>query len=342
MVPINDTKPPRSALLDVAKAIAIFLVVLGHSRYIRENESSIYAAVYFVHLPVFLICSGAVLFPIRAEPGILNRVWSAVKGYVFAISMFLPISLWRMAPPDLMAGAIWGVGDGLYNQAAWYLLPFSLATALMLWLDKCHVDDVLRLSILAFAVAFSSDISAALQALNPPAVHELRGFFWSIDLLPSFLLGFQVGKMLKANNIISKLEGMSRQRLLFALVIFAVTFFGVVSARGDAFLDLNARRFSGGWWLVFAIATGVTAIFLIAAVLSRSAQLFPIKFLVTIGQSTLLVLLLHAPMQNAVIKAIGVKSVPMSTLVAFLITSLIATLDVLLRRRAPWVRRLYS
>lgn len=92
----------RSAALDRVKGLLIFLVVWGHfvEVGIRSSDTlmAIYAAIYVVHMPAFVMIAGMVS---SAQPRLGQIAWRILLPYV---ALYIPyaVALWRFREIELL------------------------------------------------------------------------------------------------------------------------------------------------------------------------------------------------------------------------------------------------
>ena len=74
---IADVATRRDESIDVARGIAIILVVLGHNRALSSAWPALVATIFLFHVPLFFFLSGCVLRPerpLRAAPKLAVRL----------------------------------------------------------------------------------------------------------------------------------------------------------------------------------------------------------------------------------------------------------------------------
>lgn len=124
----------RKRYIDVAKGIAILLVILGHMNRFFEYDGRLNQMVYSVQLPVFLVVGG---YWMRLKSGespmqfLEKKFYRLLQPYFF-YAVFSIIYAWPESAERFcfyVAGMLWGIGirDYLPNLPIWFLPMFFVA-----------------------------------------------------------------------------------------------------------------------------------------------------------------------------------------------------------------------
>lgn len=334
----------RQPLLDVVKAIAIWLVVLGHSETIRVEHPQWYRAIYLVHMPVFLIATGMVTPPLRDAARLLDRVRSLMQPFMVAWLVFLPLA-WHRQDGDLPAivgGLLWMNGDGLQNQPTWYLGVLSCCLVLLWAWDRWPVSVRLK-AMLAIGLAVLSlwlvPEGRRAEPLIPGVPASSVGWPWGLDLallvVPLLLLGRW------ARTASDRLgQGALRSAWVFGggLAVFIAAF------EQAPFLDLNARMVREPAWCVLATLAGCLATWGLAGVMCRLLPERALGGVVAVGRATLFILLFHAPLQNAcskLLSVIGLSGWPVAVVLSIAVVACLWWVDARCVTRVPLLHALF-
>ena len=187
----------RYEVVDVARAIAIILVVIGHYRpsYAPGWYSGVIDVIYLFHMPLFMFLSGFIYAAQNSKVKSYGKfVWDKVKRLMvpyFAISI-LVISLKLIGSSFLKVAHEVSFGSLLeifYLPAAGFYLWFCWA--LFLIFAIVHLLKTRIAYIVAFVVSLPLSIYIDQAQI---AVTEVFAFNMVIRMLPIFLLGVLAGE----------------------------------------------------------------------------------------------------------------------------------------------------
>ena len=158
---VSLKKRPKVRLdyLDIAKGLAILLVVIGHVP--DAFDAPLYrVAIYTFHMPLFFIVSGAVTQRhSHFEKYNWKNFWEFVKKNFFAL--VVPYLIWALifqqfnikAFPYILYGTRWSLNEAASNTVLWFLpclFSSRLIVELLLWLStKCKIHRKLFAAIAA-------------------------------------------------------------------------------------------------------------------------------------------------------------------------------------------------
>ncbi|MDO5444906.1 MAG: acyltransferase family protein [Eubacteriales bacterium] len=288
----------RIEYLDIAKAIAIFLVVVGH---VAQAYDAPYwrVAIYSFHMPLFFIVSGITTSRhIKVEKYYSGKAWwTFIKKNIFAL--LIPYLIWALIfmPFDFakLPGIFYGSWDMLNtigtNVALWYLPALFLARlemngilAVSARLKLPRRIFALICAVLAFVIAF---------VIPYPKIGYPLGFAHSLIGLGFMLIGYACKDILDA---------VSKKAIWIQLIIMAAAlalfFFG--TTREDIQLvTMFSFQFGNKFWFFWNALSGTLAVFMLSSVLSSvrrqvgEGKIY--RFIVWLGQNTIGIYLLHLP-----------------------------------------------
>ena len=298
----------RDITIDVARGIAIVLVVLGHNSALASTVPGFVDALFLFHVPLFFLLSGLVQ---PSHP--MNVAFTTM-----ARRLLLPFLIAALAVGGLklmtrggsvehwLAGIAWGTGQTLPWSHLWFLPALYLALLTTQALRKlpggrarwAFAATAALLAVLLVPMATGPDLSAL--GFAAPV-----GLPWSVDLLPTCVLFVCIGALLQDSPAL-------RARVQHPLAVAAAILLFALSMR--ARVDLNLRVFAppalavlaavSGSLMALALARALTAVRPIAAMFS------------TVGRHTLAIFLLHVSIQKALL---GFIAVPSSTFIRVLV-----------------------
>lgn len=168
----------RTAYFDNAKAILIYLVVLGHlmSGYLKQNEyvDTLYLIIYLFHMPAFILISGHFSRKIKGLKD-LKKIGK---------TLLLPYVIFQLLYSLYYKNVF---GDGVEIEflepryALWFLLSMMM-WKMMLWIFGSHKAMILVSVIVSLLVGYISEVNEWLSLS--------RTFFF----FPFFLIGYYLSR----------------------------------------------------------------------------------------------------------------------------------------------------
>ena len=332
----------RLDYLDIAKAITIFLVLMGHTG--ASTSTFLYRRIiYSFHMPLFLLISGIVSE--RRTDG-SGESWRAFLRKN-ACALLIPYFFWGILYIDF---SYQGAAQVAYGS--WQTITAS-GTVLALWYLVClfaarvEMEGILALSgrfsvdsrlfaLLAAPVAFA--VGFLLPEWEPGYPWELKVSFLALGFL---LIGYAGKGWL---NRLAK-KGFGAQLLFF--LISAALFAGGILYRGDALeLSLILKAKVGNlFWFFYYSFTGSAAVLgfsmLPARLFAGRAKPAWYRGILWIGCNTLGILVLHKPLLPEVVVPALVRagldeaSILLSVLSALLTLPYTVVLTLLLKKYFP-------
>ncbi|WP_431028380.1 acyltransferase family protein [Lysinibacillus sp. LZ02] len=266
----------RTAYFDNAKAILIYLVVLGHlmSGYLNENQSvdTLYLVMYLFHMPAFILIAGHFSRKVKSLDDIKKLVKTLVLPYI--IFQILYTLYYRNVFGDHVQFEFFEP-----RYALWFLVSMVM-WKMMLWIFSSHKGMIIVSIVVSLLVGYVSEVNEWLSLS--------RTFFF----FPFFLMGYYLNreifvKMKNKWNV--RVAGMLAGTLIVFVYLYGDVrwkewFFGRVPYEDISYGLLESSVLSRLFIYVLMIVS--TYIFL---------SLVPTKnqFYTNIGGKTLGVYLLH-------------------------------------------------
>ena len=184
----------RDKSLDVAKGIAIILMVYGHLKYTEYNMDTLYSWIYSFHMPFFVYITGW-LTQARTEKKLVRTwkkavgifvpyvIWNVI-GYIILISL----GLVRETQYEFTRGLL--LGNNLNsNLPTWYLWAYFLISLFAIYILPL-IDDVKKL--------VAVDVIAIILVFWIVTLPEMQIYFrWkaTLALMPFFITGYLLKKI---------------------------------------------------------------------------------------------------------------------------------------------------
>ncbi|MBQ9197519.1 MAG: acyltransferase family protein [Clostridia bacterium] len=296
-------KKVRIELIDIAKAITIFLVILGHTT--GNRDTPMYRRLlYAFHMPLFFVLAGMSIRPaaVHGWPGwkafLRKNILALVAPYLIWAFVYAPFTFENV--PRFLYGSWQALGDAQTLTSLWYLTAFFVARLLtqivFSLLDQTGVQNMARAcgicAVPLFAVGF---LLPTIQ----------NGYPWCADVAfvaAGFIL---LGVALRKPLLI-----LAQQKAWVLGAVFAgslaLLLVGTV-LRGDA-LELSlmcGSEYGNLFWFLLNSAAGTMAVLALSMLLQRlareGARPFSTAAVSYIGQHTLGIFLLHKNMLQMLI-----------------------------------------
>ncbi|ARK30511.1 acyltransferase family protein [Halalkalibacter krulwichiae] len=266
----------RNPYFDNAKAILIFLVVLGHilSEFLYENSfiSSLYLFIFLFHMPAFILISGYFARGVHKRGYIKNLAKKLLVPYI-VFQVFYTFYYVAIFGND--------VSISLFTPrwALWFLLSLFLWNVMLLLFTKIRFGLLVAVS-LSLLIGYISQIDGFLSLS--------RTFFF----FPFFLLGYYLKKehFIKLTTNPKKVISLGIMALLFIVVYLIMPIDERAWLMGkQPYENLGDVSLEFAWLArsaVYLIMAVVTFLFL---------SLVPTRktFFTHIGQYTITIYLLH-------------------------------------------------
>lgn len=300
------TKKVRLDYLDIAKALTIFLVIVGHT---TANDVTPYyrLVLYTFHMPLFFMVSGVVVRRHRHEYN--KEHWiSFLRKNIIAIA--IPYLLWAIIYTSLDYRLL---GDIFY--ASWQTLS-NIGTLTSLWFLPClFVARILMELVLMISTyfkkidrhvfAFIAAIVSLIIGLSLPALEN--GYPWCINCAFTALSFMLVGYSLK-----EVLDKKSNKFLLIHFVIFVVIFVSYLIYKGNDLEYVKMYKNEVSNLITFLVMgySGCGMILTLSRIISNCWKDKESKiktFVLWVGRSTIGIYLLHKPFLQEVVVPFLIK-----------------------------------
>ena len=278
---IND-KENRVEFIDVAKGIAIILMIIGHV-VLNGIERNI---IFSFHMPLFIIVSGFLFHekPIKQE----------IKNLFF--KLFLPTTILIISVFFLKNVSEFGFWDTLSNclkviTVCWshkWKIDYSFDNTGVLWFIYALII-VRLLFLLNKKIAKDNDIFLLFVVLIESFVGYLVGINgywlpWSIDVALACMIFYYIGYIFNKYSLLNKIcEKRFNLILIFIIWIIGVNFSSV---------EIAIRKYPEGLWS-FVTAIAGSIVFLDLSMIIKSKLKKCTKALSWCGRNSLYILFGH-------------------------------------------------
>lgn len=291
---MQDDHLRRIEWLDIARAISIILVVLGHS----STSKYLVTYIYSFHLPLFFVISGY-LFT-QKEMSCLNYMKNRAKTilvpyFVFSfLTYFIYIAIYAVSsnktkyPYSIVLKQLAGIfySNGTiwmdFNYTIWFLTCMFIVQ-LMFFLIMKYIKNNFQLVGILVASSIVGYLGSVFMPVRLP---------WSIDVAFTAIVFYGAGYLLRNNihkvkNILNIDELSIKSCLIIITICCGINiYFGNLNGR----IDMNNNYYNHYIYFYIASFAGIFGYLMISYVV-REVQWS--KLLLYIGRNTLTIFALH-------------------------------------------------
>lgn len=284
-------KSKRMRFIDIARAIAMILIVLGHTIVHNGNIYWFYKLLYSFHVILFFMISGYV-YTNSSEENIsfIKKKFSSlmIPYFIFGILFLIPYFIFgtevskninATSNINLLSSIkeiIYGVGyqgNLKQNISLWFLPALFTSEVIYKLIDSIKIfkkqNSYLKILILLIVSYFSTKLNIV--------------FPWGINSALTLLVFFQLGNTLKEKNILCKIK----QNISLKILLLVVTIISLVIYQWNITISCVDYKYGNyGIFLIVSIALSVLILFL-------SYKKANSKVLELIGKNTLSILIFH-------------------------------------------------
>lgn len=341
---MNAARDSRLLTIDVARGIGILLVVLGHNAVFRESSHALYEAIYLFHMPLFFFVSGVTFRATSPGETLRKRARALLVPYL-AMGAVAVLAASQSGDAgrvlEEVRGVLYGTGHTIRFVPLWFLPCLFLvcvSTAALIALARSWLSlesferwrtrllaGVVLLGLIGGSLVLSSGVFANAPFIDINA--RPIGLPWSLDLLPFALAIFVSGSLFCRAPMIRECP------VPVVVIVGGCAVLALLVSNGVS-LDLNYRRMTNPVAVIAGIAAGIALVFALSTLMARvtaAARIFAY-----LGSASLVILLLHSPLQRRVLEPLVAHDVPswLAVLASVSITvALISALDLCILRR---------
>ncbi|WP_283576492.1 acyltransferase family protein [Limosilactobacillus oris] len=277
-------KQKRLEWVDIAKGIAILLMVIGH----EVKNPHVYAFIFSFHMPLFFVLSGYTSSQVNNWGKFFYKQTKSFKRiWLLAVLMVILLGLENLAllsnftlrefGPSLINGIFWGSNIPMLGVMSvgvmWFMFVFFWAKFLFDLLQVLLPD------------VYSGLILFILSGASMMWCQNFTYFLpQALDIVPIAALFMWIGAFTKKKVDINNLNGLNK--LIFAVVIL----FWVVCFICKLYIELSVRHYPGLFIPVIEALGGTLAICLLSKWLPSGKLSGSLQ---SIGRHTLAVLCIH-------------------------------------------------
>lgn len=281
----SESNTNRIEFVDIAKAIAIFLVCLGHT---VNADSEMKSIIYSFHMPLFFILSGFFVRPIENYSlggffAYIKKKWVALMvpyilwGIIYARFSFVNVAY-------LCYGSYATIGSSGSLTSLWFLpvlfLSFIYIYPIQILKSKFKYNSlvIMLFSLVLFSISF----------LIPDVLN--LGYPWGVNV--AF---FASGFLLIGQVVLITADTLSKKMILIILLLASLVFYFTcrISTSPIGYMRMADAIYGNPMVCIANSILGSVVVIFSSIVISWLK--FPIKWISIIGTNTLGIFLVHKP-----------------------------------------------
>lgn len=318
--PKNQTS--RLEWIDIARGIAVFMVVLGHIWY-SSSTTWLNTLIYAVHVPLFLVLSGF-LFKTKKDQGFLKFFLNKVITLLLPTFLFVGIGIiiartrYNITDPlELTKSFFMWDGKFSYNAPCWYFLALFQISLIGYFIDLPNRSMISKplLAFVFFVIAYVMvSQKEIILAAKPKSGYFIPMAFDRTMLCCGF---FIIGSLIKDLYFFFKEKLSTKWKISLSVLLFVVSFtlwilFAIVWNKKTSIYGMNLGNY---WSFIFGGIFGSIAFLYIAFAISKIPVLgFIIKLW---GQNSMFIMGTHYIAKIGLVAKYGILITPFKGLWQF-------------------------
>lgn len=291
----------RNATIDIMRAIAIVLVVMGHS---NSCNALIKQWIYAFHMPLFFVITGLTFHPGKLEADYIRKKID---------HLLVPYFLWAMIYSSF---SFKNLGKIVYAS---YLSITSAEALSSLWfLPVMFVATLLASSILMRTdnKGMLAGICVGMYVLSILLPKIKWGYPLSLDIAIMATCFILCGYLVK--GYINCKPSMRQLLVMLAVGLTVTTIYRFDSINDNSYVLMSTKRIGNPIIFLADSLSGTLLTFSLAEILGRSVCLS--RCMQFIGKNTMVILCLHKPMIS-VMDMMIFRNIPMHWCIQLMMTS---------------------
>lgn len=278
----------RIKYIDIARAIAIFFIVFGHTIVHNGNCYWLYKIIYSFHVVLFFIISGFLYDGKKSNKEFICKKFKSlmIPYFVFASIFLVPYLIMGKAVSEgigvygsfdiikLFKEIIMGVGCDnqlKQNTSLWFLPALFTMEVLFKLLDNKYVNRANEyvIGVIFIVISFCS---TKINYVFPWGIRT------AVELLPFFYMGI----LMKRKNLLEKV--LNKKYSIIYIVLFIAALIGA-----EKNTTVSCANYSYGIYIIFLLTSVVFSI----TVFAISYFIEENKILEKVGRNTISILIFH-------------------------------------------------
>lgn len=308
---INVSPPKRQTDHQAVTAgLAILALVVSENQALRNQGSSLFFALSLIAIPLCFFCFGMLAHTATEQRSLSSLILGTIKVYCIGIVLYAPKQITAIASPDLassLQALVWGTGNSLYNAPLWLLT--ALVPGLCLYRMGIVGGKPLGerlwgplIPVVGIGASYWLLSSTLARSYLPHDLWERPiGLPFSLDLSPLVASLLLLGAWYQAHHQEVSLHIHNQWPAWLSIVAIGAAF--LIMVNFDPALDLNYRVIQAWPAALLATLVGMALCVMASQLLCINACKARLP-LALLGRNGLIILLVHAPIQNAIVNAL--------------------------------------
>lgn len=289
---INSAASDRLLSADVAKAIAIFLVVVGHHKFVYESHTNVLIMILSFHMPAFYFISGLFFNPNSNLVDVFRkRIHSLIKPYLSACLLFCLLLFIKNMDVNALVASVKAVlyGNGILLQwpmtALWFMTSLFV-TSIVYFIVYTMLLRKIRNKVLRIGCLFMMMFVASIT-VNWQKQFVSNGLPWNLDLVLVTMFFYGMGYELR-----EYIKNVGMEWMLIFGLIFIVMHVTYTFTSKPVVLNLNARIYDSYYVALIESMSGIAIIWATSSLICRQWDKLA-HAMAYIGKRSLTVFMFH-------------------------------------------------
>lgn len=255
----------RNIYIDIAKCIAIYLVVIGHI--LSQVANKDVTLITFCHIPCFFLISGFLLrhtiVHYKNKYIFQKKISTLLIPYLFwsAISCFVNVVLLKFQGGATTASVLNEIKNiFIFSRSVWFLIELFISAIIFVFIVR--FSEKFRINILLIAIP----IWIVLSVLMPSEFLSFYKFKW---LFPFMIIGYYIACQNEVRNMMIDFESKG-SRILFAGLSIAFPLLVLLTYNSGEFSKYISFSYDSGLSILYGLLyyvisfTGIISIYYLA------------------------------------------------------------------------------
>lgn len=278
----------RIKFIDIAKCIAMFLVIHNHFD-LNYNNQILKIIIASFHMPLFFILSGITI----KKGKTLNNFFEHIKKRIML--MYIPFILWSLIYIEfniknillILYGSNHSIGVAGGAGGSWFI-PCFLVADILCYLSYYLIDNKKKLAL--FSLGYFM-VGYLLGIIRPSF-----GMPFSLDVSFIGAAFICIGLFIKKSTMIDKIKYlMPWKKLVISIILLILTYFVAISNKQSYDNEYGRVVMALAYYgnILLFILSGIIGSLSVIILASFIDDAFEVKLIDKIGKNTLLILLLQ-------------------------------------------------
>ena len=283
-------KTKRIDFIDIARALAMIFIVLGHTIVHNGNLYWFYKLLYSFHVILFFIISGYIYIDSNTNKEFIKKKFKTlmIPYFIFSILFLIPYFIFGMEVNNTMNAngstnililikeIIYGIaynGSLKQNTSLWFLPALFTTETIYKLINNIEIFKKQNSYIKILILLVISFISTRINIVLP----------WGINTALTLMVFFQIGNTIKKENILNKIKNSFLLKLLLTITVII----SLIIYQQNVTVSCSDYRY-GNYIIFMFVSISLSLLILFISYKKDNSKLLQI-----IGKNTLSILIFH-------------------------------------------------